>query len=115
MKTSIIIIAVVILVAALAVSASGQLKVEKVQNCKVLELQQQQLVKGSGKSLTTEIRYLVITNNETFVCQSSLLNGKFNNSDMFFRLKKDSTYTFKVAGFGKTMFTDYRNIIEVEK
>jgi hypothetical protein len=65
--------------------------------------------------MKTEIRYLVITDKETFVCESSLLNGKFNNTDIFYRLKKDSTYNFKVSGTGKSAFTEYRNILEILK
>jgi intracellular sulfur oxidation DsrE/DsrF family protein len=82
---------------------------------KVIDLQQQQLIKGSSDNMNTEIRYLVITDKETFVCENSIINGKFNNSDIFYHLKKDSTYTFVVSGYGKSFFTDYRNIIGVNK
>jgi len=84
-----------------------------VYDCKVMELQQQQLIKGSGNDMKTEIRYLVITDKETFICESSILNGKFNNSDIFWRLEKGKTYKFRVSGYGKSMFLDYRNILEV--
>jgi len=82
---------------------------------KVINLQSQQLIKGSGNNMSTEIRYLVITEKETFVCESSLLQGKWNNSDIFWHLQKDSTYTFKVQGFGKGIVFDYRNILEANK
>lgn len=78
---------------------------------KVIDLQQQQLVSSSG----TKIRYVVVGENETFICESSPLNFKFANSDIFLRLKKDSTYTFDVCGFGKTFMTDYRNILSYKK
>ena len=81
---------------------------------KVLDLQQQTIISGS-KTISTDIRYLVICENETFVCDKSLLNQHFNASDIFFRLKKDSTYTFKVAGLGKGFITDYRNILSFSK
>ena len=61
----------------------------------------------------TRYRYLVITDKETFRCESSLLNGKFNNSDVFYRLKENYIYDFKVCGVGKTFATDYRNILQV--
>lgn len=93
----------------------SQTKLAVVENCKVMDLQQQQIISGSDGNMSTEIRYLVITDKETFVCENSFINGKFNNSDIFWRLKKDSTYTFKVAGIGKGMMTDYRNILEFEK
>lgn len=61
----------------------------------------------------TRYRYLVITDKETFRCETSLLNGKFNNSDVFFRIKEGLIYDFKVCGIGKSFATDYRNILEV--
>jgi len=115
MHKGIIGLVVVLLIGSIIVSVWNQSNVSTVENCKVMDLQQQQLIKGSDGNMSTEIRYLVITDKETFVCESSLLNGKFNNSDNYWRLKKDSTYTFKVAGVGKSMITEYRNILEVVK
>ena len=106
---------IVLLVGSVIVSVSNQSSVSTIENCKVMDLQQQQLIKGTDGNMSTEIRYLVITDKETFVCENSLLNGKFNNSDIYWRLKKDSTYTFKVAGVGKSMLTEYRNILDVVK
>ncbi len=106
-------IIVIVIIASIYLTVQNQSKVDIVQSCKVMDLQQQQLINGSGNNMKTEIRYLVITDKETFVCESSLLNGKFNNSDIFWRLKKDSTYTFRVAGIGKSILYDYRNILEV--
>jgi hypothetical protein len=115
MHKGIIGLVVVLLIGSIIVSVWNQSNVSTVENCKVMDLQQQQLIKGSDGNMSTEIRYLVITDKETFVCESSLLNGKFNNSDIYWHLKKDSTYTFKVAGVGKSMITEYRNILEVVK
>lgn len=84
-----------------------------IKNCTVKKLVQQFLIKGEGSTLQTEIRYLVVTDKETFICENSYLNNKFNNSDLFFNLKEGSTYEFKVAGIGKSFCTDYRNILEV--
>ncbi len=94
---------------------AGDVKTETIHNCKVIHLQQQSLMSGSKDNINTDIRYLVVTDKETFICESSIFNGKFNNSDIFFRLKEDSTYNFKVAGIGKSLFMDYRNILEVKK
>lgn len=115
MQKGIIGLVVVLLIGSLIVSVLNQSNVSTVENCKVMDLQQQQLIKGSDGNMSTEIRYLVITDKETFVCESSLLNGKFNNSDIYWHLKKDSVYTFKVAGVGKSIITEYRNILEVVK
>jgi hypothetical protein len=98
-----------------AVSFFNQTNVETVENCKVINLQQQQLISGTDGNLNTDIRYLVITDKETFICETSMLNMKFNNSDIYWRLKIDSVYNFKVAGFGKSILTQYRNILSYEK
>lgn len=88
-----------------------QTKITIIENCKVLDLQQQQIISGDDGNINTKIRYLIITDKETFISESSLMNGKFNNSDIFYNLKKDSTYTFEVSGFGKSIITDYKNIL----
>ena len=84
-----------------------------VENCKVLDKQQQMHINSTDGNTSTTYRYLVITDKETFVCENSMLNFKFNNSDIFWRIQKDSTYTFEVAGLGKTMITEYRNILKI--
>lgn len=111
-----IVIGMVLLIASvIGVGIYSDLKVESVKDCKVIELQQQQLIKGSGSNVHTEIRYLVVTDKETFICESSFINGKFDNSNIFWNLKKDSTYTFKVCGIGKGFIFDYRNVLEYHK
>lgn len=83
----------------------------EIQNATVIDLQQQQKISGSGNKVSTEIRFIVITDAETFIVGNSLLNGKFDNSNIFFRLEKGKKYDFNVAGIGKGFFTDYRNIL----
>lgn len=111
MKTNITMLAIVLMI----FTSCASFEVNNVENCKVMDLQQQQLISGSQSGMSTQIRYLVITDKETFICESSLLNGKFDNSDIFFRLKKDSVYNFKVEGYGKSFIYDYRNILEIVK
>lgn len=93
----------------------NQSNVATVPDCKVQKLISQQIIDNNRGDMNTHYRYLVVTNKETFVCESSMLNLKFNNSDIFWRLKEDSTYTFKVVGFGKSPITEYRNIISIVK
>lgn len=84
-------------------------------NVTVNKLATQNLVSGSADNLSTEIRYLVVTNRGTFLCESSLLSGKFNNSEIFYSLKEGATYSkFVTVGLGKSFFSDYKNIISVE-
>ena len=104
-----------ITVTSVALNFNNEMKLSTVNNCKVVDLQQQSIISGTDKSVSTQIRYLIITEKETFICESSLINGKFNNSDVFWHLKKDSTYNFTVSGRGKSFFFDYRNILEVVK
>jgi hypothetical protein len=102
---------VLVIVVAIVAMFLNQGNISTVKNCKVIDLQQQMHIESDKGNTTTTYRYLVITDKETFVCENSLLNLKFNNSDIFWRLKKDSTYTFEVAGIGKSMLTEYRNIL----
>lgn len=102
-------IAIVLVVLVIFVRSCTTFKTERVTS-KVVTTQALPII---GKQ-TTEYRYLVVTDKETFIVESAWLHGKFNNSDIFWRIKTDSTYTFKVAGYGKTFVTDYRNILEVE-
>lgn len=106
---------IIIVLANIYFYIKNELKIDIVKNCKIIDLQQQQLIEGDGNSIKTKIRYLVITDKETFICENSLLNEKFNNSDLYLRLKKDSVYTFHVSGSGKSVIYDYRNILEVVK
>lgn len=106
-----VIIPIIILLILLAIglSINNETKITVYQNVKVLDKQQQQLIKKE----TTDYRYLVITDKGTFICDSSLVNGKFNNSDLFWHIQKDSAYNFKVCGVGKGILFDYQNIIEI--
>lgn len=90
---------------------SSNLKTTTINNVKIIKLVDQMKVEKEG----TYYKYLIITNKGTFKCEDSYFNGKFNNSEMFYTLKQDSTYKeFKVQGFGKGIFNDYQNLIEVK-
>lgn len=113
-KTFFVLILIAV-VGMLFIQTFGNLKTETVSNCKVERLVQQQIINSNNNNLSTGYRYLIVTNKETFICESSLLNGKFNNSDVFWRLKEGETYDFTVVGYGKTFATDYRNVLEAKK
>lgn len=106
---------IVLIGAALALNLLNAGNRTELTNVTVKKLVAQNLVSGSSDNLATEIRYLVVTNKGTFLCEGSILNGKFNNSEIFYSLKEDSTYNkFVVVGIGKTMFSDYQNLVSVE-
>lgn len=102
------------IIAIFSINIADSLNISEITNVRIEDKQQQQLIKGSGNNMSTEIRYLVITNKGTFICESNLIQGKFNNSDIFWHIKKDSTYAnMKVSGFGKSFLFDYQNILEI--
>lgn len=83
-------------------------------NVKIESKHQQNLIKGKD-ALETEIRYLIITDKGTFICESNFWKGKFNNSDLFWHLKEGTVYSsITVTGYGKGFFFDYQNLIHVE-
>lgn len=80
---------------------------------KVIKLVEHPVIGGSPDNPKISYRYLVVCEKETFIVESNIFKGKFNNSDVFYRLKEGETYTFKVTGIGKSFVSDYRNIIDI--
>jgi hypothetical protein len=105
---SVIFLLVILLVGCPVMETYSAFKTDYV-TAKVIAVEDQQKIQKSG----TEYRYLVITDKETFVCEKSYLKWHFDASNTFYRIKKDSTYHFKVQGIGKGVLTDYRNILLV--
>lgn len=60
-------------------------------------------------------KYLIFTDKETFECSDEIMVGKFNSSDFYGQIHKDSTYKFTVYGWRIPFFSSYRNIINLEK
>lgn len=63
---------------------------------------------------TTESKYLIFTNMETFENTDSLWALKFNSSDLYGRLQEGQRCKFTVAGFRVSWASMYRNIINAE-
>lgn len=62
--------------------------------------------------------YLIYTKDEnnkiaTYRIEDSLIQGKFNSSDIYGSIEVGKTYTFKVAGTRNEFFSMYPNIIKV--
>jgi hypothetical protein len=102
-----IIVIILLLITSLNICDSLQVDTVKV---KVNKLVTQQII---GKE-STKYRYLIITDNETFICENNILHGKFNNSDLFYKIKENQTYIFFVCGYGKTWYSDYRNVLDIK-
>lgn len=63
----------------------------------------------------TTVRYLIVTEDETFINVNSLYFNKYDNDALFHGLQLDSLYHFKVQGIGKGLFCNYRNLLSYSK
>ena len=62
-----------------------------------------------------DCKYLVFTDKGVFENTDSLLNFKWNSSDIYGELKVGETYTFNVYGWRVPFLSMYKNITSVEK
>lgn len=56
-------------------------------------------------------RYLIFTDKGVFENSDSLLNNKWNSSDLYNDIKVGKTYTCDLVGFRNGFFSTYENII----
>ena len=73
----------------------------------------ERITKQSGKD-NIESFYLVYTDKGTIKLEDDLMRGNWESSDVYGRLKPDSTYTFTVSGYRFGFLSMYPNIIEVK-
>ena len=59
--------------------------------------------------------YLVYCEKETFTIQDSVMNKRWNSSDLYGHLKVGSTYNFDVVSYRWDVISHYRNIITAEE
>jgi len=78
-------------------------------------------VKVEGKERITEQTgnrvtsfYVVYTDKGTFKLEDDMLRGNYYSSDVYGKLKEDSTYTIKTSGYRIGWASEYPNIIEVK-
>jgi hypothetical protein len=72
----------------------------------------ERITQQSGKTITSF--YVVYTDKGTFKLEDDMLRGNFYSSDVYGKLKQDSTYTFKTSGYRIGFMSSYPNIIEVK-
>jgi len=58
--------------------------------------------------------YLVYTDSGTFKLEDDFFRGNFNSSDVYGKLRQDSTYTFTTTGYRIGFMSSYPNIIKVK-
>lgn len=61
-----------------------------------------------------DAKYLVFTDSEVFEDTDSILNGKFNSSDLYGQLENGKTYNCKVYGYRMPFFSSYRNLVKCD-
>jgi hypothetical protein len=72
----------------------------------------ERIVFHNGKNLDSY--YLIYTNSGTFKLEDDLFRGNFYSSDVYGKIKQDSTYTFKTTGYRVGFLSSYPNIVEVK-
>lgn len=66
------------------------------------------------KRTDNDDQYMIFTEGEVFKNTDALLNGKFDSSDLYGKIKAGSTCTFKVNGWRIPFFSAYRNILTAD-
>lgn len=100
-------IAAALVLAAVAVTSTGCSTINKREV--TVTVQDKERVCDSNRNC----KYLIFTDGGTFENTDTLLNGKFDSSDVYGRIDEGKTYTFKVAGFRQGILSMYPNIIEI--
>jgi hypothetical protein len=109
MNRGIIILVVVFIIGIIAFDISSYGHVETI-TAKVEG--KERITEKSGDNI--ESFYLVYTDKGTLKLEDDLLRGNFYSSDVYGKLKQDSTYTFKTSGYRIGFVSSYPNIIEVK-
>lgn len=102
----------IILTLALTLSACEPVEKHRV-TCKVLSIDKQVKQSGSADSFSTEIYWLVTTDNGTYHIKT---DGLWACPEAVGQIKPDSTYTLTVDGFCQSSFWGiYPYIVKVDK
>ena len=72
----------------------------------------ERITEQSGKTITSF--YVFYTDKGTFKLEDDMLRGNYYSSDVYGKLKQDSTYTIKTSGYRIGFMSSYPNIIEVK-
>jgi hypothetical protein len=109
MTKSILILVVAMIVGGIAFEISSY------TNVNIFEAKvegKERITEKSGDNI--ESFYLVYTDKGTFKLEDDIFRGNFYSSDVYGKLKQDSTYKFKTSGYRIGFISSYPNIIEVK-
>lgn len=109
MTKSIIFLVVAIIIGGIAFEISSY---GHVNTCEAKVEGKERITQSVGN--TIESFYLVYTDKGTFKLEDDMFRGNFYSSDEYGKLKQDSTYKFKTAGYRIGWMSSYPNIIEVK-
>jgi hypothetical protein len=109
MNKGIIILVAVLIIALVAFNIKSYNNVETV-TARVEG--KERITEQSGEKLNSF--YLVYTDKGTFKLEDDMFRGNFYSSDVYGKLRQDSTYTFKTSGYRIGYMSSYPNIIEVK-
>jgi hypothetical protein len=109
MNRGIIILVVVFIIGIIAFDISSY---NNVQTITAKVEGKERITESSGDKI--ESFYLVYTDKGTLKLEDDLFRGNFYSSDVYGKLKQDSTYTFKTSGYRIGFVSSYPNIIEVK-
>jgi hypothetical protein len=109
MNRGIIILVVVFIVGIIAFDISSY---NNVQTITAKVEGKERITESSGDKI--ESFYLVYTDKGTLKLEDDLFRGNFYSSDVYGKLRQDSTYTFKTSGYRIGFASSYPNIIEVK-
>jgi len=114
MRTKSTLIIVLIIIAVL-VAIGGQFAGNAKEELVVITVTDKERITERSSNNSTDSKYLVYTDGETFENTDNLIQSKWNSSDLQGMLRKDSTYTVRVIGIRIPAMSMYRNIIEIIK
>jgi len=109
MNKGIIILVAVLIIGLVAFNIKSYNNVETVT---VRVEGKERITEQSGEKLNSF--YLVYTDKGTFKLEDDMFRGNFYSSDVYGKLRQDSTYTFKTSGYRIGYMSSYPNIIEVK-
>lgn len=73
----------------------------------------ERIATGSGDYISH--KYLVYSDVETFEITDSLIEGRFDSSDMYGHLREGRCYQIDVYGWRIPMTSSYRNIVDAQE
>jgi len=106
---------IIILVGLVIIGGIG-FEVAKFTNTETITItvtDKERVVTGKGDDISS--KYLIYTDKGTFENTDTFIKFKFNSSDLYGKLKKDSTYTVETYGFRVPFLSMYKNIVKIVK